>query len=503
MASVAEASSRRSTHARILQSTAVIGLAGLINIVMSIVRAKAVAVLLGPSGIGLFGVLSSLLDLVHAVGGVGVSSSGVRQIAQANGDGDRPRLALVVATVRLLSVALAVVAAAVVVLGAGPIALVSFGDDLHRAAVVTLSVAVLVRVAAQGESAILQGMRRVGDLARVQIVSGLLATAATVAIVFAYGEDGVAWAVVAAAAAGGLVAWLYSRRVAVGFRRVPFSAVRAEATGLLNLGAAFMIMGLLAATTAYAVRILITRDFGFDAAGLYQAAWTVGGLYAGFVLQAMGTDFYPQLVALGADDRAGTDLINDQIRIGTLVAGPGVCATLTLAPVILVVLYSTEFRAAESMLRWLSLGMMLRVVSWPIGYILIARGWKYTLLAVELTSATVYVALASVLIPLIGVDGAGIAFCLFYLWHTLVVFLVVWRRAAFGWRADTLVLVAAYLACAGGIFAAFELFGATAGLVIGLSVTALASVHSAARLAPLLPVALPFVPALVRRFARG
>jgi antigen flippase len=55
---------------------------------------------------------------------------------------------------------------------------------------------------------------------------------------------------------------------------------------------------------AYAVRIILLRKVGFEATGFYQSAWTLGGLYVGFILQAMGADFYPRLTANASDNMA-------------------------------------------------------------------------------------------------------------------------------------------------------------------------------------------------------
>ncbi|MGO8448123.1 O-antigen translocase, partial [Rhizobium ruizarguesonis] len=67
---------------------------------------------------------------------------------------------------------------------------------------------------------------------------------------------------------------------------------------LFRLGVAFMASGLLTFGAAYAIRIIVLNEGGVVAAGLYKAAWALGGLYAGFILQAMGKDFYPRLTAI-------------------------------------------------------------------------------------------------------------------------------------------------------------------------------------------------------------
>ena len=84
--------------------------------------------------------------------------------------------------------------------------------------------------------------------------------------------------------------WYVRRRQLV--EVVPDRAdTRRRVNALIHLGVAFMASGLVAMASAYVIRIMLTRELGLEAAGLYQAAWTLGGLYLGFVFQAMGADF--------------------------------------------------------------------------------------------------------------------------------------------------------------------------------------------------------------------
>ena len=107
---------------------------------------------------------------------------------------------------------------------------------------------------------------------------------------------------------------------------------------------------------AYAVRMVLIRHDGLDAAGLYQSAWAIGGLYVGFVLQAMGADFYPRLVAVAKDNAECNRLVNEQAQVSLLLAGCGVIATLTFAPWSIELLYSSDFEACTDVLRWIMPG---------------------------------------------------------------------------------------------------------------------------------------------------
>src|SRR5262245_22322164 len=81
------------SYRQILKSSAMIGGSSLMNIGIGIVRTKAMALLLGPAGFGLAGLYGSISELALTIAGLGVNSSGVRQIAEAAGSEDEERMA--------------------------------------------------------------------------------------------------------------------------------------------------------------------------------------------------------------------------------------------------------------------------------------------------------------------------------------------------------------------------------------------------------------------------
>src|SRR3954465_9109131 len=81
-------SRKNHSYGQILKSSALVGGSSLINIAIGIVRTKAMALLLGPAGFGWTGLYSSIVDLTQSIAGLGINSSGVRQMAEAAGTGD-------------------------------------------------------------------------------------------------------------------------------------------------------------------------------------------------------------------------------------------------------------------------------------------------------------------------------------------------------------------------------------------------------------------------------
>lgn len=477
----------QSSYGQILQSSALIGGASLLVVLIGLVRTKVLAVLLGPAGVGLLGLYSTLADMVRSLAEMGLNSSGVRQVAAAAATGDSARIARTTCVLRRLAVLLGGLGALLMALAAEPLARLTFGDTQHAGAVALLALAVWCGVWAGAQGALLQGLRRIAELAKMQVIGALAGMLASVLLVLLYGSAGVVLVIVAMTALNGVTAWWYSRRFRLPSPALSLRQSAAEASGLLKLGLAFMASALLMTGAAYAVRLLLTHNTGIEAAGLYQAAWTLGGLYVGFILQAMGADFYPRLTGVAEDNVQCNRLVNEQAHISLLLAGPGVLATLTLAPLVVTLFYSAEFAGAVAVLRWLCLGMALRVLIWPVGFILLAKGAQQLFFWSELAWTVSHLSLAWLLIAAYGLDGAGMAFVGAYLLHGLLVYALVRRLS--GFRASGALRRTGlwFMVLIGGVFAGTLCLPPLAALLLGLLATVGSALSALRGLLGLLP----------------
>jgi len=181
------------------------------------------------------------------------------------------------------------------------------------------------------------------------------------------------------------------------------------------------------------VRTLVQRELGSSALGQFQAAWTVSMTYLGFVLGAMGTDYYPRITAAIHDHDAVNRMVNEQTEVALLLAGPVLLAMLALAPWLIELLYSRAFADAVVLLRWQVLGDLLKIAAWPMGFIILAAGDGRTFMLTETFSMTVFVGLVWLGLPLIGLQATGFAFIGMYLALLPLVYWLAKRRTGFCW----------------------------------------------------------------------
>ena len=491
---------RKHSYRDILSSSALIGGSSAITVCIGVVRTKAMALLLGPAGYGVMGAYMQIAEVARSIAQMGLNGSGVRQIADAVSTGDMQRIGRTVRVLRWMSLLCGLLGAVLLATLAAPIATLTFGNDGHASDIALLSCALFFTVVAGGQGALLQGMRRIADLAKIAVLGGLLGTAIGIPLVYALGENGLVPTLVVMAGITLLTSWWYSRRVDVEVPALDVCSFTSESVALLKLGVAFMASGLLMNGAAYAVRAIVLREAGLDAAGIYFAAWTLGGLYIGFVLQALGTDFYPRLVGVIHDHEECNRLVNEQAQVSLLLAVPGVLATLTLAPLVIALFYSAQFSGSVSVLRWICLGMAVRVLTWPIGYIIVAKNVQALFLAIEVAWAAVNVGLTWWFVEVYGADGAGMAFLGANVLHALAVYPIVRRLSGFRWSTANLKLSTLCFVLTAGTFAGFQVLPPVQATALGL-VTTLASTWISVRTLTVL-VSPERLPGRLQRFFR-
>ncbi len=448
--------------ARILRSSALMGGAQVIVLAVGFLRAKVVALVLGATGIGLIGVLNSFNGNIASFAGWGLATSGVRTIAAA-GDNEK---ADKIAAVRRLGYFLSWAGLFAAVVLFWPLGRATFSSNRYALEMAIAGLAVPCLVASGMWSALLQAMGRVKTLAKIQIIGALGGLTLGVPFIYFLGSEGVALSVFFAAAVPAIALWNAARRHCP---PVMAPANPADLRQLLHLGGALMAVGWLAQLSAYVIRLIIVRESGLEAAGYYQAAYALAGSLPGFVFAAMAADFFPR-IASARDESAAADIAEKQIQAGLLLALPLLAVLLTMGKLCVYLLYARTFDGALSLLPWMIWGVFLRLLAWPLGYWLLARGSARSVILVELFGNVLATLLPWMLLPAFGLEGAAIAFLASYALYAMVMMCVARARCGRWLGARTL---AGFAGAAGVLLLAQVSVSHAAGLYWGLLPTAI------------------------------
>ena len=376
------ARTRARNYQHILKYTGVFGSVEVLKILIGLVRNKLVAMILGPDGMGLMSLFNSTIKLISDTTNLGIPISSVREISDATRDNDSQRLEKTVQTVRMLSIAVAVVG---MIFCASLCSLLNkwtftWGD--HTLHFVLLSPVVGIMAILAGEVAILKGMRQLRQLAQLSIYNITVALLLSVPLFYLWGEA----AIVPVLILTELVQLLLVMRCS--YRLVPFSIGKwaqlpKAGKSIATLGFAFVFSGIFTSGADFLIRTYLNNVASLEVVGVFNAGFVIVFVYAGMVFSAMETDFFPRISAIGSCGRELNMTVSEQIEVSILIAAPMLVFLMVCMPIILPLLYSNSFTPAVEMVQIGLLSLLFRAVYLPIEYISLARAKSLVFMAQE------------------------------------------------------------------------------------------------------------------------
>lgn len=429
------------SHKSIVKTSLITGGSQVLVMILNILRAKALAIYLGPSGTGIIGLLTSTTDIISSVSSLGINSSAVREIARSNKDEDKTELRKTLFVFRWLIRVTGFIGALCLFLLANYFSVKAFGDTSKVSAFRWLSVIVLLGSFTNGQYGLLQGLRKIKELALAKIIGVSIGTVVSIGLIYFLREEGIVPFIIIGSVTTVALSWYFARKQGLHSERVDSKEFLVRARVLITLGIAFLVSGLTVTATAYYSRIFIADVFSIKELGIYTACWTLSAVYVNFVLSAMGADFYPRLTELIDDHKSSIDLINQQTLIGLLMAAIGIVGVVSFSGIVLELFYSSEFTYGFKNLQWMSLGMALKVVVWPLGFVIVCQNNMKTFMAIEITWGVLYITLLYLLTNSIGYEGVGLAFFITYLIYGFIIVILARKAILFRWTKEVIMLI--------------------------------------------------------------
>ena len=432
---------KRSSYRNILKATALFGGVRVFQIIIHIIRAKVVAMLIGPAGMGIHNLLKSTLDTVNHVTGCGLQTSAVRDIAKAHDGGDQERIDVVITSLRLIVWLTGLIGVLVVFFGSAPLSYFAFGNYEYSTAFKYLSIIMFATQLNTGQVALLQGTFHYKYLAKSSLIGNFLSLLLTIPLYYYLREKGIVPALIIASLITLYYSWNASRKVTFHYVKLPFSKLFLEGKGMLTLGLVLAIGSLIGNLSSYLMNIFISHSGSISDVGLYTAGTTIANSYIFLVMSSMSTDYVPRLSALNGNIEAQNEAINKQTELLAIILLPLLVFFIVFSKEMILLLYSSEFIVISTMLELFMVGMLFQAFTWCLSYAVVARGDKKLFLLTEIYNFSISILLKVVGFYIAGLDGIGVAFIVDYIFELLLIFIVCHRKYQFRLSPDCQIVI--------------------------------------------------------------
>lgn len=411
-----------------LKATSLFGGVQFYNILIGVVRTKFVALLLGPLGMGVFGLYDSAVNLINAVTALGLGTSAVRNISVANESGNQSRVEIVVNVFRRIVWFTGIIAQLFCLVLSPWLSRITFGDSDHTFGFVLLSCTLLFKQLTSCQNALLQGLHHYKYMAKANVVGSTIGLFVTIPLYFLWHIDAIVLVMIITSFVSMIIAYYYSSKVKVKAVPLTRSTIKEEGRSMVIMGIMISLSSIFSIAASYIVRVFIGKAGCLDDVGLYNAGFAIVNTYVGLIFTAMATDYYPRLSAANDNISKFNLVLNNQLEISLLVLGPIIAAFIIFAQPVVIILYSEQFLSITAMLYLAMFGIFFKTISNLVAYSFLAKADSNFYFWNEL-SAIVYTTTLNIICYVYwGLTGMGVSFLISYIIFAVQVWIICSHR---------------------------------------------------------------------------
>ena len=437
----------RNSYNSILKAIGLFGGVKVFQIVVGIVKNKLVAILLGPVGMGIVGMLTSTTSLIGTFTGLGLSTSTVRDISVAYSTGDEYRIGKVVSILKKLVWATGILGALVTLLFSNYLSIWAFGNEDYATAFKILSILLIIDQLTIGKTALMQGTFHYKYMAQASLYGSVLGLIISVPLYYQWGNNAIVPVIILSSFASLILSCLYARKIRI-------TTVKVSLRDILTDGRTMIVLGVvLAATSAfrlggtYIQRAFVSNYGSIADVGLFVAGSAIVTQYIDVILGAMSNDYTPRLSAISKENELFVETINRQMKLMVTITVPFILLFLIFGKELILILYTAEFLSITSMIEWMMLSMFFRAISWCLSFSFVAKGESKSFFWNE-TICTIYSLLFSIAgYYFAGFLGLGLAFLITYICYTMQMVVLAMRTFDFNFSKDCLNLIVKHGVC--------------------------------------------------------
>lgn len=392
------------------------GVEGL-SILLNLIRTKFVAILLGPTGIGLNSIYNETRELIHSTTNLGLDVSGIRGISKSYEDWQnatteedkREKLLLIDKEVCLLRswvLILALVGTLVCMLLAEPISYFTFNDYEHTWGYVLLSPVIGLSTMICGELAVLKALRRIKMIATVSLINVVLTILTSIPLYYFFGIEGVIPAFILLYISQFIAIILFSYRV----NRPSFAFSKQQLIPgfpMLLIGISFALTGMINHGAQLSIRTYINNNGGLEAVGLFNAGYTIFTTVGSIAFASLSSYYFPRLSGVINDIAERRQTVLRQTKVTLSIIVPITILLICVLGWIMPLLFSHEFDSVVPMAQVAAVGLIFRGVYLPFAYLPLSAGDSKIYLFLETISAAILTTAVIFGFHFYGLFGAG------------------------------------------------------------------------------------------------
>ena len=393
-------------------STAITLLSGFVSI-------KVISVKLGPSGIAQLGQYQNILTLLLLAGSFSITIGVTKYLSEYTND--------VVNQQKIISTALFTVFAASLIIGlftiffSKTLAAGTFNIEEYWKVYALLGLSLTIMCFNTLMGGVLNGLKEIKKLTIINVSGSLIGLAITLIMVNYFGVLG---ALVSSNING---FFLFILNLIV-FRKLKLFSFKLSYKLfdkfyfklLFSFTIISVITNIVIPINQLLIRSFIIETLSIDQAGNWQAMSRISDYYLIFITTVLGVYFLPKLSELSSNEDLKKEIIQGYKIVLPIVAIMALVIFLCRVLIINVV-FTQSFLPLKELFLFQMIGDFLKIGSWLLGYLLVARAKIRQIIILEIVFSLSLYFLNIYFIKIFGLVGTSYAFALNYLLYWIII----------------------------------------------------------------------------------
>jgi polysaccharide transporter, PST family len=396
-----------------------------ITFISGFIVTKVVAVKIGPQGIAYVGQFQNTVTIFTLVSTGLIGAGVVKYIAEFYDDS--PKQQRVINTAYKIVLLSSIITSIIVLLSSSWLSQQAFHSKEFTDVYLLYGFFIILMGLNTFFSSMLNGLKLIPRLTAVNIIGSLSGIIYTVFFAYQWGVKGVLIAGNFTALTVFIINIIFLRK----FNLINWKPdLRHWDKEILRLFSGFILMSLMSFLlpfTQLIVRDTIIKDFSVEEAGYWQAVTKISDYYLMFITTVIGVYYMPRLSEIREKAELRKEILSAYKIIMPVVTVMALLIWL-FRSLIVRILFAPDFLPMLPLFKYQLIGDVLKIASWLIAYLMIAKAQTKLFITTELIFTATYILFSLLFIQWYGVIGATYAFCFNYLIYSITIFFILRRN---------------------------------------------------------------------------
>jgi polysaccharide transporter, PST family len=390
-----------------------------ISFISGFITTKVVAQQIGPQGVAYVGQFQNTVAIFTLLSTGLIGTGVVKYLAQFGNDVEKQKK--IITTGYSIVLVCAAIITVIVLLSSGVLSQQAFKTKEYQIVYILYGSFVIFAGLNNFLANVLNGLKKIRYYTTVNIIGSLAGICITTLLAYTWGVKGVLLAINFTAVAMFLANVYFLKDVPHFSWKPNFKNWDKQ---ILKYFGGFVLMSAMAFLPHIAqlvIRNTIIKDYGIEQAGFWQAVVRISDYYLAFITSVIAVYYLPKLSEITDTLTLRKEIITTYkiiLPVVILLAlGIWLCRDLVIQ-----VLFTTKFNAAEPLFKFQLIGDVLKITSWLLAYLMVAKAKTLQFISTEIIFTSIYILLSVWCINKYGIIGATYAFSIHYLIYGIAIF---------------------------------------------------------------------------------